>query len=116
MSDKKKPFFVTIITGAVMRLQLDDDIYTTEVQTATGLTATEPAIGVIQLPTSIRYALASGLVGIINVVAVKGVEPNIQRRRVGILVELANSDTARAALKNKVIKLGNGAGVNWTIE
>jgi hypothetical protein len=115
MTDKKTPYYAEILTGAQMVIQLDEDIYTTAVQTATGIVSpTEPPAGV-KIPISIRYALLSGKVERITVKVEKGSGASLKKRSIGILCEVAKLPTVRGLLKDAVIKLGNGAGVNWTI-
>ena len=116
MANTKSAFYVTISTDASLELQLDPDIYTSQVCTATGLTGTKPSgAGHKIIPISIAYALRSRLVGYTKMKITKGTGEEQKTRSYAFLTEVANADTAPADLVGKVIKVGNGAGVDWTV-
>jgi uncharacterized membrane-anchored protein len=115
MANTKTPYYAMIGTAAALVLQLDPDIYTAQVQTATGLTSTKPANTVKLLPTNIRYALASGQIVSVKKKITKGTGEEQKVRSYSFLAEVAKADTAGSDLTGKVIKVGNGAGVDWTV-
>jgi hypothetical protein len=116
MSDKKEDFYITINTTASLKVQLDADIYSSDVLTEVGLTKTKPANTVKLIPSNARYALASGLVQLIKKKATTGTEPNQKTRSIKIMCETSKVDTAVEGLNGKTVKLGNGATPpTWTL-
>lgn len=116
MANTKSTFYATVSADVSFELQLDPDIYKTGVLTATGLSATKPSgVGAKIIPISIRYALRSRLVGYTKMKITKGTGEEKKTRSYQFLTEVANSDTAAAALVGQIIDVGNGSGVAWTI-
>ena len=115
MANTKKPYYANVGTDVALVLQLDPDIYTTEVQTATGLSATKPAATFKLIPISTRYALGSRQIVLTKMKITKGTGEEQKTRSYTFLTEVSKADTAAAALRTKLINVGNGPGVAWTI-
>lgn len=116
-TSKKKAFYLPLTTATdALVLQLDPDIYDTEVQAATGLTATRGSITKI-LKTTIKQAASSSFAGKIRLTCTKGANtPDEEVRRIEIVCKASQLDTAKADLLGKTVKLGYGANaIDWTI-
>jgi hypothetical protein len=114
---KKKPYYLSLSTATdALVLQLDPDIYDTEIQTATGLTATKGSI-TKTLKCTVKQAISSSFAGRIRLTCTKGANTaEEETRRVEIVCEASSLDTAKAALLGKTVKLGYGANaVDWEI-
>lgn len=114
---KKRPYFISLGTATeALMLQLDPDIYDTDVQTATGLTSVRGSIAKV-LRTTIKQATGSSFAGRIRLTVAKGANtPEEETRNLDIVCETSKLDTAKVDLLNKTVNLGYGANaVSWTI-
>ncbi|MCA6588084.1 MAG: hypothetical protein IM531_02455 [Pseudanabaena sp. M090S1SP1A06QC] len=113
MSNKKQARFIGIDPNVAFRLQLDPDIYNSQVGPILGIGNVLLSQNVKVVPVSISTALRSGLCSRIKARCVKGDEV----RQVDLICDVDNADTAKIELVDKTIKLGFGANLQtWTIE
>jgi hypothetical protein len=117
-SDKRDPVFFQVGTSTVFfKLNLDTDLYSTNVLAKTGGSTTAPADTAVQIPINKRYAIASGeVVEKIAKCERTGTGGVILTRRVPLLVEKAKLATIET-LKGDTIQLGQGATTTpWTVK
>jgi hypothetical protein len=106
------PFYLKINDKTSFQLNLDAQIYDTDVAAACGLTKTAPAAGIDAPPVPLRVALNSGQVFRVKARAVKGKK----RRTVPLVCDKASLAGISGKLAGKTFTLGNGTGSIWTIQ
>lgn len=117
-TSKKTPYYVLLATGADASVQLDPDIYDTDIATALGLSKTKSGATAKVLKTTIQTLASSPFAGLVRVTVAKGVgTPEEETRQLRLLCEASKLDTAKADLAGKTLKLGYGANaVDWVVQ
>jgi hypothetical protein len=106
------PFYVSVNASTMLLLNLDAQIYDTDVATACGLTKTEPADNIAVIPVTQKIARNSNQVARAMAVAIRGKK----RRQVPLICDREKFAGLNAALAGKTFTLGNGVGASWTIQ
>jgi hypothetical protein len=105
------PFTFKVGTNAYISLNLDKTIYDSDIATACGaLSGDAPAGSAVVFQTQ-KLARRSGLVQVLRVGCVRGKK----RRQITLICDKDKSAGIGAALKDKKVNLGRGAGVPWDI-
>ena len=113
-TNKKVARFVPIGTGVFAALQLDEDIYTPEVCTALGVNSVAPTGTSVVIPLSIKSLRKTGQGSIGRATVRRGTGDAEKTRQIRLICDREKTGTAKANLKDKVVKLGD-AGDSWTI-
>jgi len=112
-TNKKSARYIGVTPQVSFRLQLDPDIYDAELAPILGVGNTLLNNSVKVIDASIKVATRNGLASLLRVVVFKGEES----RRIKLICDAENTDTAKVQLIGKTIKLGFGASAtNWTVE
>lgn len=106
------PFYLKVNANTMFVLNLDAQIYDTDVAQACGLTKTAPAASVDAIPVSLRTALNSGSAYRVRAKAILGKK----RRTVPLICDKESLAGLNARLEGKTFTLGNGTGKTWTIQ
>jgi hypothetical protein len=115
-TNKKTPYYIVMATGAEASVQLDPDIYDTDIALALGLSKTKAAPTNKVLKTTIKTITSSPFAGLVKLSVAKGIGTAEEEvRQLKLVCEASKLDTAKAELVGKVLKLGYGA-VNWTVQ
>lgn len=120
---KKKTFYIGMgasgaTTEAVMELNLDPDIYGSDILSANGMTATKPAPSVGRVPVTLRQAASGNRATMLKVSCYLGTDLDTASdvRTIGIICEQSKVDTAKADLIDKTVVLGIGVTAkSWKI-
>ena len=94
------------------QLNLDAQIYDSDVAAACGLTKTAPAANIDAPPVPLKVALNSGAAYRVRAKAIRGKK----RRTVPLICDKDSLAGISAKLAGKTFKLGNGVGQDWTIQ
>lgn len=115
MTDKKAARFIGITSDVAFKLQLDPDIYNAELAPILGVGNTFAGSKVISC--SLATATKNGHAVMLKVTATKNQgQINEQSRRIELICDADNVDTAPNELIGKAIKLGNGTNPQtWII-
>ena len=113
-TNKKSARFVSIGTGFFAALQLDSDIYTSEVCGALGVQITAPSGTSVSIPLSIKSLKRTGQAAIGRATVRRGIGDAEKVRQIRLICDREKTGTAKANLKDKIVKLGD-AGDSWTI-
>jgi hypothetical protein len=111
-TNKKSARFIGIDPNVAFRLQLDPDIYHSGLAPILGV-GNGLFEGVKVVDASIAVATRNGHASLLKVVVLKGEES----RQINLICDAEKTDTAKAELVGKTVKLGFGANaVDWTID
>lgn len=114
-TNKKIPGFIEIATGVFASLQLDKDIYDTDVVSGLGVSFTAPPATATVIPMSQKTARKTGQIAIARVTVRKGTGDAEKVRQIRMICDRQKTGTAAAALKGKTVTLGIAAPATWTI-
>ena len=114
-TNKKSPAFIQIATGVFASLQVDKDIYDTDVVAGLGISFTPPVDTAVVIPMSQRTARKTGQVMIARVTVRKGTGDLEKVRQIPMICDREKAGTVNAALKGKTVTLGIAAPASWTI-
>jgi len=114
-TNKKSPYFVQIATGVFASLQLDKDIYDTDVAPGLGLSTTAPPDNAVVIPMSQKTARKTGQIAIARVTVRNGTGESEKVRQIRMVCDREKTGTANAALKDKTVTLGIATPKSWTI-
>lgn len=106
------PFYLKVNASTSFILNLDAQIYDSDVATACGLTKTQPADGIDTIPVPARIALNSGACRIVKAKVILGKK----RRTVPLICDKEKVSSINSALVDKTFTLGVGTGKTWTIQ
>ena len=113
-TNKKTARFVSIGTGVFAALQLDQDIYTSEVCTGLGVNTNPPTGTATVIPLSLKSLKRTGQAAIGRATVRRGTGDAEKVRQIRLVCDKEKTGTAKATLKDKIVKLGD-AGDSWTI-
>ncbi len=113
-TNKKSVRFVPIGTGVFAALQLDEDIYTSAVCDALGVNTNAPTGTSVVIPLSIKTLKKTGQGAIGRATVRRGTGDAEKVRQIRLVCDKEKTGTAKAGLKDKVVKLGD-VGDSWTI-
>lgn len=105
------PFYFTAASGVYVCVNVDKTKYDGDIAAAVGAVTTEPPANSVVFFLSEKAARRSGAL----VRLMLGVKLGTQRRQVPLLCDKDKAVSALNTLKNKKIKIGFGAGVDWDI-
>jgi hypothetical protein len=105
------PIYFNAASNVFVCLNMDKTIYDADVAAAVGGSVTEPPANSIVFFLDQKAARKSGAVGRI----VLGCKRGTKRRQVPLICDKDKLATVATALKDKKVKLGIGAGVEWDI-
>jgi hypothetical protein len=117
-ANNREPYFLQLGTGTFALIQVDKDIYDTDVVPALGLTKTEPPNTATVIKMTFKTLFRTGKAARIRATAFREVtesgETVTKSRQVPLVCAVDKLDTVGTALKDKTIKLGD-QGLTWTI-
>lgn len=114
-TNKKSPYFIQIASGVYAAVQLDKDIYGSDVIGGLGISSTEPANNAVVIPMSQKTARKTGQVAIARVTVRNGTGDAEKVRQIPMVCDREKTGTANAALKDKTVTLGIASPKSWTI-
>jgi hypothetical protein len=117
-ANNREPYFLQLGTGTFALIQVDKDIYDTDVVPALGLTKTEPPNTATVIKMAFKTLFRTGKAARIRATAFREVtesgETVTKSRQVPLVCAVDKLDTVGTALKDKTVKLGD-QGLTWTI-
>lgn len=122
-TSKKKFFYIGMgasgaATEAAMELNLDPDIYDTDILSEVGITATAPADTVGVVGVTVKQAARSNRASLLKLTCYQGTDLDTatETRNIEILCEHSKIAAATAGLIDKTVVLGIGATAkSWKI-
>ncbi len=116
MSLKKEPRYIGIgSTGAFLKFNLDPDIYKTDINTALGIVVQAPTTaGTEVIPYTLALGKRSTSVAMVKMKMEREVGGETESRRIELVCDRENADTAKAALVGKTVNIGP-ANSAWTL-
>ena len=115
MSFKKEPRYVGAGSTTYLKFDLDPDIYKGAVSTALGVNAAAPSgTGVEIIPYTLKLAKRSTAVSMITMKMERDVAGETESRRIVLVCDKDNADTAKAALVGQTVNIGP-ANSAWTL-
>lgn len=117
-ANNREPYFLQLGTGTFAAIQVDKDIYDTDVVPALGLTKTEPPNTATVIKMGQKALFKTGKAAKIRATVFRDVteggETVTKSRQVPLVCALDKIDTVSVALKDKTVKLGDQS-LTWTI-
>ena len=115
MSNKRDPRYITLATGAEMKLNLDPDIYDADTCTLLGISSADPTGATV--PVTVAQAAKSTAVRQITCRIEKGAGDTLESRRIKLLCENSKLIAALAAFNGgtKTLKIGGLTPVSWNV-
>ncbi len=116
MTAKREKRYVGAGSTTYLEFNLDPDIYKAGVATALGVNAAAPTgSGVEIVPYTLKLARRSTSVVIIRMKMERDVAGETESRRIDLVCDKNNADTAKAALNNLTVNIGP-ANSAWTLK
>ncbi|MDX2255567.1 MAG: hypothetical protein NW214_08640 [Pseudanabaenaceae cyanobacterium bins.39] len=116
MTFKREPRYIAAGTAAYLEFQLDPDIYKTDVATALGVVVTKPAGASLEfIPYTVKLAKRSSSVTMIRMKIERVINGETESRRIELVCDRQNADTAKNALNGKTVNIGP-ANASWTLK
>ena len=117
-ANNREPYYCQLGSATFAVLQVDKDIYDSDVAAALGLTKTEPPNTATVVKLSQKALLKTGKAARIRATVYRDVtesgETVTKSRQVPLICEIAKLNTVAVALKDKTLRLGDQSLV-WTI-
>ena len=117
-ANNREPYFLQLGSGTFATVQVDKDIYDTDVVPALGLTKTEPPNTATVLKLSQKALFKTGKAAKIRATVFRDVteggETVTKSRQVPLICAVEKLDTVGVSLKDKTVRLGD-QNLVWTI-
>jgi len=116
MTAKREKRYIGAGTSTYLEFNLDPDIYKGAVATALGVNAAAPTgAGIEIVPYTLKLARRSSSVVMIRMKMEREIAGETESRRIELVCDRSNADTAKAALANQTVNIGPNNSA-WTLK